>query len=79
MISIANIVTANDVCNAVKALKPDAEQLARILAVLAENNSIDDETALAAIREAYDACDTLAEHLDVLAYEEKAKEDAEFS
>jgi hypothetical protein len=72
MISIANIVTANDVCNAVKALKPDAEQLARILAVLAENNAIDDEIALAAIREAYDACDTLAGHLDVLAWEADA-------
>jgi hypothetical protein len=64
-------LTVHDVLNAIKRIRPDAHSSAMILAVLAENNSIEDSTALAAIREAYDACDTLAGHEDALAYEEK--------
>jgi len=50
-----------------------------ILAVLAENNSIEDSTALTAIRDAYDACDTLAGHEEALYYEQRTKEDEDFS
>jgi hypothetical protein len=71
MIQATSLFSAHDICNAIKALKPDAHACAMILAVLAENNSIEDSPALAAIREAYDACDTLAGHEDALAYEEK--------
>jgi hypothetical protein len=74
MIQSTSLFSAHDICNAIKSVKPDAHACAMILAVLAENNDVEDSTALAAIREAYDACDTLAGHLDVLSYEEKAEE-----